>query len=324
MNYLTSAAISEIQKICPGGVACDVSLASISQWRVGGYADLVVRPSTVLELSNLRRWFHLNRFEHVVVGATTNLLFSDDGLKVPCIQIGSRLSGMTIYDDTIHVLAGTWVPHLARSLMRHGLAGGVHFCGIPGSLGGLVCMNGGSQRKSVGDSVVCVESVTDSGIIISRLANECDFSYRGSIYQSNNEIISSAIMRFDFSDKKIIRRDMLAVLAGRRRKFPRKLPNCGSVFKSNPAMYESVGTPGSVIEEAGLKGYRIGGAQISMHHANFIVNVGAATAEDIMRLIRVVKDAVYDRTGYALVPEVCYIGEYGDIASENGLDKVSK
>src|SRR5690554_2623971 len=147
MYRLTETAISELGALCSGGVTRDVDLSAISQWRVGGPADLVLRPSSTGEVASLRRWLSARGIRPVVIGLTTNLLFDDAGLRAPCIQISNRMAKMTIRDQVVEAQAGAWVPGLARKLMQAGLGGAEHICGIPGTLGGLVCMNGGSQRK---------------------------------------------------------------------------------------------------------------------------------------------------------------------------------
>jgi UDP-N-acetylmuramate dehydrogenase len=315
MERLSAADVRELERLCPAGIEQDVSLAEISQWRIGGKADLIIRPSTSTELSELRAWFHARSLPHIVIGATSNLLFSDKGLRVPCIQIGQRMARMNVTGQTVQAEAGVWVPGLARRLMQAGLTGGEHICGIPGTLGGLICMNGGSQRKGIGNSVVSVESVDAAGNVAQRLVEQCDFAYRYSVFQENGEIITSATLSFPEGIPTLIRHAMLKILAERNRKFPRKLPNCGSVFKSNPAMYADVGPPGAIIERLGLKGMCCGDAQVSTQHANFIVNLGNATSEEVMNIILKVVTDVESATGHQLEVEVKCVEPDGNVVS---------
>lgn len=312
MERLNASDIISLKHLCPGGVEQNVSLARISQWGIGGLADIVIRPSNTSELAKLRAWFNDHCIQHIVIGATSNLLFSDKGLRIPCIQVGSRMAGIQVHNNSVHVKSGTWVPALARFLQVSSLTGGEHICGIPGTLGGLICMNGGSQRKGIGNSVEYVKSVDAKGNVIIRNANDCKFAYRQSVYQQVNEVISEATLFFTPGDRSHIRREMLKILAERNRKFPRKQPNCGSVFKSNPAMYAEVGPPGAVIERLGFKGKRYGGAQVSPCHANFIVNNGGATARDVLDLILDITKSVKERTGYYMEAEVMCLDEEGD------------
>ena len=315
MERLIESDYKALAEICPGGVFRDVSLAEISQWRIGGPAGLILQPSSGAQVAALRRWFHDRGMHHVVIGMTSNLLFADEGLHVPCIQIGQRMAQMSVRGTEVTTQAGVWVPGFARRVMQSGLTGAEHTCGIPGTIGGLVCMNGGSQRKGIGTNVLKVHSVDATGYEIQRAGEDCDFAYRHSVYQENDEIITDASLRFKPGDRSVIRREMLQILADRRRKFPRKEPNCGSVFKSNPAMYAEIGPPGAAIERLGFKGYRIGDAMVSKHHANFFVNVGQARATDMLHLITKVRSVVEAETGYKMEPEAIFIEANGTFQS---------
>ncbi len=313
-TVLSPGMLADLERLCPGGVLYDVALSEISRWRIGGTAALILRPTDVEQLAGLRSYFATMGLRHVVIGATSNLLFSDDGLTVPCIQIGGQLSEVRIGSDQVEAEAGTWVPGLARRLMQAGLTGGAHICGIPGTLGGLVCMNGGSQRKGIGSAVEEVLSVSPDGRMIRRNQDACGFAYRTSVFQTNGEVIASARLRFTAgADRGAIRREMLAILGDRRRKFPQKQPNCGSVFKSNPAMYAEVGPPGAIIERLGFKGRREGGALVSPHHGNFIVNEGGARARDVLRLITEIRSRVVQETGYTMDAEALFVTPEGNV-----------
>lgn len=303
--------IRDISKICPGSVFQQVELSKLSRWRIGGIADVVIHPRTREEVQALRQYFYQNGIHHITIGMTSNLLFADEGLRVPCIQIGNEMGEAYINGNVVTVQAGAWVPGLSRRIQRAGLTGAEHICGIPATIGGLICMNGGSQRKGIGSSILDVTSIDSSGEKHLRRADECLFSYRGSIFQTNNEVIVESRLRFDFAENSVaVRRTMLEILADRRRKFPRE-PNCGSVFKSNPDMYAKIGPPGAAIERLGLKGLQCGGAKVSLHHANFIVNAGGATASDVLALVYKISDAVKTATGYSIEAEVRYVDQYG-------------
>lgn len=311
MALISAHEIDELSQICPGAIATDVDLSKISKWRTGGLADLIVRPSTTEQVQLLCQWFAARDVRPIVFGLTTNLLFDDKGLKVPCIQIGSLMAKTNVTANTVVAQAGTWVPSLARIVMKEGLTDLEHTCGIPGTLGGLICMNGGSQRKSIASNVVEVESVNLQGEILKRKQEDCKFSYRHSIYQECNEIITTVELKLSEGNRQTIRANMNKILNERRKKFPRKEPNCGSVFKSNPAMYEDIGAPGLAIERAGLKGISVGSAIVSHQHANFILNKGGAQSKDILDLISIVSDAVFSATGYRMETEVSFIHSDG-------------
>lgn len=321
MDRMSETEIAELEALCPGGLMRDVNLSAISWWRIGGRADIVLRPSTTEEVASLLRWFNARQIRPVVIGQTTNLLFDDTGLRAPCIQIGSRMADVAIYGPLVQAQAGAWVPGLARKLMQAGLSGAEHTCGIPGTLGGLVCMNGGSQRKGIGSNILSVDSVDATGTARRHDAADCGFAYRQSVFQTNGAVITAVRLRFDPRPRADIRSEMRTILADRRRKFPRKQPNCGSVFKSNPAMYNEVGPPGVVIERLGFKGRREGGALVTPLHANFIVNSGGATARDVLTLIAEIGDAVEKATGHRMEAEACFVRADGLI---HPADKVSK
>lgn len=283
MAGLSTDDLAQIEVLCPTGVARDVDLSAISRWRIGGRARVFIRPASIAQVAALRQFFWQRGLRHIVIGQTSNVLFADEGLDVPCIQIGPGLSRVD----------------------------------ITGTLGGLVCMNGGSQRKGIGDSITTVESVDTTGAIRRRPARDCDFAYRRSVFQRNDEIVTAAHLRLSPADPSEIRSTMRAILADRRQKFPRKQPNCGSVFKSNPAMYAAIGTPGAVIERLGLKGLQVGGAQVSPLHANFIINTGGARACDVLGLIMRISNIAEAATGHRMEAEVCYVTPTGDILPAN-------
>jgi len=320
MVRLTDADYQALGRICPYGLLRNADLSKISRWRIGGKADLILQPSSLEQIVALRIWFHERNMPHVVIGATSNLLFADEGLHVPCIQITGRMSNIEIQGNVVKAQSGTWVPGLARRIMKAGLTGAEHICGIPGTLGGLICMNGGSLRKGIGSSVLSVECVDANGGILNRTAEQCDFAYRRSIYQENGEVISTVVLQFDRGNRTLIRREMLEILSIRRHKFPRKEPNCGSVFKSNPAMYSKFGPPGAVIESLGLKGECSGGAQVSTYHANFIVNTGSATSRDVLALVRRLSEKVKDKTGFCLEAEALYLAPSGNLVPADRFD----
>lgn len=312
--------VNDLHQKFPGAVFSNIPLNHFSRWKVGGLADVIIYPRNIKELSSIRAWIHHRDLPSLIIGATSNLLFSDKGLHAIAICIDSRFSSFLIQNETITADPGIWVPFLARKAMQSSLSGIEHTCGIPGTLGGLVCMNGGSQRKGIGKNITKIQSVNARGDIIERNNAECKFAYRTSIFQSNNEVIAKIFLELEKkSEKSSIRSNMLNILRDRRSKFPQKIPNCGSVFVSNPAMYADYGPPGKIIETLGLKGHRIGGAQISPMHANFIINDvssgNRASTSDIIELINLVRGTVEINTGYRMDVEVRNVLEDGSIVT---------
>ncbi|MFA0075121.1 UDP-N-acetylmuramate dehydrogenase [Vibrio cyclitrophicus] len=314
MNKVDDFIIKSLLSIKGLKVQKNISLSEVSNWKVGGKAKVLVTPSTTEQIISLITLLNENKTKYLVIGNTTNLLFSDDNIDVVLIKIGNEYSNLEIDNLSVRVQSGIWVPKLARSVMRAGLTGIEHTCGIPGTLGGLVVMNGGSQRKGIGEHIKSIKTLDKEGNLKKYTQKGCLFGYRDSIFQKLDEIILEVDLDLTQSvNKKESHSEMLNILQSRSRKFPRKLPNCGSVFVSNPVMYEEFGPPGKVIEYCGLKGLAKGGAQISTSHANFIVNNGNATSKDILYLIDYVRDTVFEKTGYLMKVEAKFVTSIGSI-----------
>lgn len=294
----------------------DVSLKEISRWKIGGIAQVVITPKSIHELQKLLRKTKEWQLPYVVIAGTSNLLFDSKGLDAIAIQIGSALSQVSIHNSEIIAEAGIWGPCLARKAMQAGLTGLEHTCGIPGTLGGLVYMNGGSQRKGIGDAVRFVETLDSNGDLHRYTREECGFAYRHSAFQSKDEIITRVGLKLEkTNDKRAVHQEMLRILRDRSQKFPRRYPNCGSTFISNPAMYAEFGPPGKVIEDCDLKGFSVGDAKVTEQHANFINNIGAATSDEVLELIKHIRDTVYKKTGYLMEVEARFVDVYGSVKS---------
>lgn len=313
-SHLNSEIRQSIINIFGDNAAFDVSLKEISRWKIGGIAQVVITPKSIHELQKLLRKTKEWQLPYVVIAGTSNLLFDSKGLDAIAIQIGSALSQVSIHNSEIIAEAGIWGPCLARKAMQAGLTGLEHTCGIPGTLGGLVYMNGGSQRKGIGDSVQFVETLDSSGELHRYSREECEFSYRHSALQSKDEIIIRVGLKLEKAkSKQAVHQEMLQILRDRSQKFPRRYPNCGSTFVSNPAMYAEFGPPGKVIEDCGFKGFSIGDAKVTEQHANFINNLGAATSDDVLKLIHYIRDSVYKKTGYMMEIEARFVTSQGKI-----------
>jgi len=304
-----------------GQYTFDVPLSGHSSWQIGGPADLLVEPARADQVAAVVRFANQCQIPLVVIGQGTNLLFDDTGLRGIVLKLGGNFSKITIEEKRIIAESGAWVPGLARKAMLAGLAGLEHTIGIPGTIGGLVLMNGGSQRKGIGENVRRVEVISRQGEVLELNRKECAFSYRKSALQGTGAVVIGVELECERQDPRQIRHMMLDDLRERRRKFPRKEPNCGSVFLSTGEMHASVGPPGKIIEEAGLKGVRIGDAEVSRQHANFIVNHGSASSRDVLALIAHIRQVVDRRIGFDLCCEVRYVSPRGVImpAHQAGL-----
>jgi len=297
----------------------DAPLSKQCTWHIGGTADLLVEPENTEQVSDAIVFLVRSQVPYVVIGNGSNLLFDDLGLRGVIVKIARSLSYVCV--DGVNVSGGAGVPvcRLARKVGELGLTGIEHVVGIPGTFGGLVAMNGGSQRQSIGDMVVDVTVVKRNGQLAKVPSKDCDFRYRSSFFQESKDIIVEVSIKLQRGDVDDIRRRMLEILRSRRNKFPRREPNCGSVFLSDPEMYKEIGPPGKVIEEAGCKGWSIGDAQVSRKHANFIINCGNARSQDVIRLIGKLRREIYQRVGIWLRCELKYVTVSGEIVSIDQL-----
>jgi UDP-N-acetylmuramate dehydrogenase len=302
-----SSRLASIAQDDIGLVKRDEPLREHCTWRIGGPADLFVEPQTIEQVLRLVTRAKQESVPLLVIGLGSNLLFDDAGVRGLVMRIGREMAENQIDGTRISVQAGIAVPHLASLAARAGLSGLEHACGIPGSLGGLIAMNGGSLGGSIGDSVVEVEAIGLDGSrrIVSRDA--CKFDYRTSVFQQTGEVIVSAVLECVVESSEAIRQRMADIITKRRAKHPLEFPNCGSVFTNNREVHGHLGPAGKIIEDCGLKGARVGDAEVSTKHANFIVNRGEATARDVLELIASVRAAVSVQVGVELECEVRYV-----------------
>ncbi len=309
----TSLIASDIRRLRLGDVSTDADLRAYSRWRSGGRAALIVAPHDNERVAALLAYFYERAIPWAVVGEGSNLFFDDAGVRIPLVHIGAKLSAVRIEDRILRAEAGAWAPGVALKAMRAGLGGIEHTIGIPGTFGGLVLMNGGSLRQGIGEHIIEVETAERDGAMRSISRHACGFAYRRSTLQDRGAIVLGATLALTPRERAPMRRRMIEIMASRRRRFPRELPNCGSVFVSDPALYANFGPPGAAIELSGLKGARAGDAMVSLQHANFIVNLGHARSSDILDLIQRVRDTVAARTGHHMRCEVRFMNADGEV-----------
>ncbi len=284
-----------------------VSIASFTSYRVGGAADWFALPKTMSEISTHLVWAKQQELPITFLGAGSNLLVSDRGVRglVICTR---HLRGVTFDDEagTLTAAAGEPLPNLAWKAARRGWRGFEWAVGIPGTVGGAVFMNAGAHGACTADSLVAAQGVTAIGEPVSLSPETLEFAYRTSSLQSRVCLVTQA--QFQLSpghDPAQVIAETQTALEKRRSTQPYHLPSCGSVFR-NPLPY----TAGWLIEQTGLKAFQIGQAQVSPMHANFIVNVGGATAEHVLGLIRSVQDRVEEKWNIRLHPEVRLLGSF--------------
>ena len=284
----------------------DVALADFTTWRVGGPAQWLLEPTSLDETIAALTWAHEQKLPCRVIGAGSNLLIHDDGLQGLTVSL-RRLQGASLDPETGHVdaLAGEPIPTLARRAAKAGLQGLAWSVGIPGTVGGAAVMNAGAQGGCTADVLEAVRVIPLSGgdsFEISR--DELAFGYRHSRLQREELVVLSARFQLEPGhDPEALSRLTSSNLSHRTGTQPYTQPSCGSVFR-NPEPLKA----GRLIEELGLKGTRVGGAEVSTLHANFIVNTGGATAMDIDRLIQQVQDRVHSAHAVHLHPEVKRLG----------------
>lgn len=275
-------------------------MAHHTSFRIGGNAEIFAMPKNRKELTQIL-WIAAVLGERpAILGAGTNVLAPDAGLRGIVICLKDCLDGMERMDaDHIRVMAGVTMTRAAVFAANQGL-GGLEFAhGIPGTVGGGVYMNAGAYGGEMKDVVETVEVMDPMGNIRYLSRGEMAFSYRHSRLEESGEIVISAIFRLQSAEPEEIREKMKELQAKRSASQPLDLPSAGSAFKRPVQGYAA-----ALIDQAGLKGYRVGGAAISTKHAGFAVNMGGATAEDVKQLLQQVSDIVYEKNGIRLEPEV--------------------
>ena len=283
-----------------------VSLAEFTTWRVGGPAQWLVEPCSIEETSIWLDWAKRKGMVCRVIGAGSNLLIHDQGLPglTLCLR---KLQGVQIDQQTgaVEALAGEPIPSLSRRVAQAGLLGLSWAVGIPGTVGGAAVMNAGAQGGCTAEWLESVQVISLQGGEPFRLQrDQLEFGYRHSRLQQDPLLVLSARFRLEPGhDPKELKRITRQNLNHRTTTQPYTQPSCGSVFR-NPEPLKA----GKLIEDLGLKGTRIGGAEVSTLHANFIVNKGDAKAADIDQLISLVQDRVQDRHNLSLHPEVKRLG----------------
>lgn len=271
-----------------------------TSFRIGGGAEVMAFPKTAEELSRLLKTSALLDLKPAILGAGTNVLAPDEGMRGLVICLKDCLSGMEQLDDRrVRVAAGVTMTRAAVYAANLGLSGMEFAHGIPGTVGGGIFMNAGAYGGELKDICESVEVMDFGGYIRTVPASEMDFSYRHSMLEEVPGIVVSVVFSLTPMEPEEIRSKMKELQMKRSASQPLDLPSAGSAFKRPVGGYAA-----ALIDEAGLKGYTVGGAAISAKHAGFAVNLGGATAGDIRNLLQQVSDIVFEKTGIRLEPEV--------------------
>jgi len=281
-----------------------VPLAPFTAYQVGGPAEYYLQPSCTQTLESGLAWARERGMPVTAIGAGTNLLVSDDGVEGLVIHL-KAWRGVEVIDDAIvEVRAGESIAALAWQMARRGWSGLEWAVGVPGSVGGAVVMNAGAHGAQMSDSLESIEVLTETGERRRVPAAELQFAYRSSRLQQTSWLVLSARLRLlSGHDPTALIARLEEYNAYRHRTQPSGIPNCGSVFR-NPPGHKA----GWLIEQTGLKGLRIGGAEVAEKHANFILNRGGASARDILALMDRVRQRVRERWDVWLEPEVRLLG----------------
>ena len=275
-------------------------LSKHTSFRIGGPAEVMVFPRSRGELAKVLEMSALLDCSKCILGAGTNILAPDEGVKGLVICLKDSLNGIQrISENQIRVMAGVTMSRAAVFAANLGLSGLEFAHGIPGSVGGGVYMNAGAYGGEISQVCTQVEVMESNGSLHVLSNREMEFSYRHSILEDRDCIVISADFQLTDKPKEQIFERMQELIAKRKASQPLDMPSAGSAFKRPVGGYAA-----AMIDEAGLKGYQIGGAAISTKHAGFAVNMGGATAGDVKALLKSVSDIVFERTGTRLEPEV--------------------
>jgi len=281
------------------GIRENVSLAAYTTFKIGGPARWFFEAGKVEEIIRAIEVASQFKIPYFILGGGSNILVSDRGFRGLVIKITT--TQVKVLKETLLVESGVSLGKVLEIMENHSLSGLEFVAGIPGVMGGAIRGNAGAWQEAVGDKIIRVRVLTPDGEIKWLKATDCGFSYRQSRFKESGEIILEAELKLKLGNKEEIRRKILENLE--KRKNQPKEPSAGCVFL-NPKPYSA----GVLIDRCGLKGKRMGDAQISPKHANFIINLGCARAYDVISLIKLIRGEVKKKFGVLLEPEICFLG----------------
>lgn len=280
-------------------------MASHTTFRIGGPADYYVIPKTPQEIAAVIRLCREENCPYFILGNGSNLLVGDRGYRGVVIQLSKNFDEIRVQGTKVTAQAGAMLIRVAKEAGKAGLTGLEFASGIPGTIGGAMVMNAGAYGGEMKDVVTEVMVLTKEGRIKNLTKEEMKFRYRGSVIEEEGDIVLECTMELNPGDEETIKARMEELAVQRRTKQPIEFPSAGSTFK-RPEGYFA----GKLIMDAGLRGYQVGGAQVSEKHCGFVINTGGATAADVMQLMQDVSERVQEQFGVTLEPEVKRIGEF--------------
>lgn len=297
--------LTELQNVMGGsGIFMEEPMKKHTTFRVGGPADVLVQPDeTALEaILALCRQYHVS---YSFIGNGSNLLVGDKGIRGVVIEMTEPMGNIEVQGTRITAQAGAMLSKIANTAASNGLGGMEFAAGIPGSVGGAVVMNAGAYGGEMKDIIERVYVLDENGAQLELDRDALDLGYRHSCIPEKKYIVTKVVLELVPRDEAEIRSEMKELNEKRAEKQPLQYPSAGSTFK-RPEGYFA----GKLIMDAGLRGYQVGGAQVSEKHCGFVINKGDATAADICQLMRDVSDKVQAQFGVVLEPEVKMIGEF--------------
>lgn len=279
-------------------------MAKHTSFRIGGPADLLAQPADEAELAALLQVASEHAVPVTLIGNGSNLLVRDKGIRGLVIKLGNLFSGVEVCGNTLTFGCGVSLAMASKKAASLSLSGLEFAVGIHGTIGGAVYMNAGAYDGEMAKVVIKVRVMDEQGKTSELAASELDFAYRHTALQNSGRIVTSVTVSLVPGDADAIAAKMADFSQRRISKQPLELPSAGSMFKRPPGYFA-----GTLIDQTGLKGYTVGGAQVSTKHAGFVVNIGGATASDVLQLISDVQSKVFAAHGVHLEPEVLVLGE---------------
>lgn len=288
-----------------GQILVDEPMKKHTTFRLGGPADYYLCPETPEQIREILHICEEEKMPCFILGNGSNLLVSDKGFRGVVVQIYKNMNQVLAEGNRIRAQAGALLSLIAKRAAEAGLAGMEFASGIPGTLGGAVVMNAGAYGGEMKDILESVTVLTPEGEIRKLEASELNLGYRTSVVRERGYIVLEAVLLLNPGEKEKILERMEELKIQRVTKQPLEFASAGSTFK-RPEGYFA----GKLIDDAGLRGYRVGGAQVSEKHCGFVVNTGEATAEEVIQLLQDVQEKVYEKFGVKLEPEVKFLGDF--------------
>ena len=298
--------VEEIKKMLPSDIIFENEpMKKHTTFSVGGEAKLYICIKEISQLQQLMSYLTGNKIPYFIIGNGSNLLVSDNGYNGVIIEIGNAFSGVLVENNRIRAKAGTLLSKVSNYAMKEALSGIEFASGIPGTIGGAVVMNAGAYDGEMKQVVKEVTLLCPDGKIITLSNDEMKFGYRFSVIKENPYVVLEVVLELDKKEQEEIKKKMEDFSNRRREKQPLEYPSAGSTFKRPKGYYA-----GKLIMDSDLRGFKIGGAQVSEKHCGFIINKDNAVAKDIYLLVKEVQRRVKETSGVMLEPEIIFLGEF--------------